>query len=350
MDASLAEDVFLDLTEAQVIAEVQKSKRSKLIVEEYISGTELRITVVGGKVVGAYIRNPPNVVGDGVHTIAELVDLKNKKFETFIYPKRIHLEQEAEGHLAKSGKKTSDIPRDGEKVTLWHYRNNRHGAEFETATHLLNDSLKQVVISASQAIGLPVTGIDIVISDDENTPGSFILEINERPNFSQHVFPDLGASAGMLPFDSIIDLYFPKSTFNKFNNAMFDYKPVLNTMQSGAMDSVALPVIRDDFQHFRINFRSELVAEAVALKLRRSGAFIIVKPQTAGAEYVLDVLFSPRSLMFLQSDRKIIKELAPELEKVISWPSPDLVKATFTSEARGQWARIDPLSELPLSF
>src|SRR5690606_31617904 len=49
-----------------------------ILVEEYIEGFDFRLLVIGGKFVAAAKRIPAHVKGDGLHTIAELIDRENK--------------------------------------------------------------------------------------------------------------------------------------------------------------------------------------------------------------------------------------------------------------------------------
>lgn len=51
---------------------------SSVLIEEFISGKEYRFLVIGDETVALFHRVPANVTGDGVHTIEELVNEKNK--------------------------------------------------------------------------------------------------------------------------------------------------------------------------------------------------------------------------------------------------------------------------------
>src|SRR4030042_3626331 len=50
----------------------------KFLIEEFLIGQNYRVTVVDGKIIGACLRKPPQVVGDGKYTVKELIDIKNK--------------------------------------------------------------------------------------------------------------------------------------------------------------------------------------------------------------------------------------------------------------------------------
>ena len=48
-----------------------------VIVESYIKGEDHRLLVIGGKLVAAARRRPAHVVGDGKHSIQQLIDIEN---------------------------------------------------------------------------------------------------------------------------------------------------------------------------------------------------------------------------------------------------------------------------------
>lgn len=49
----------------------------EIMVEDYLVGTEYRFFVLGEETLAVLLRVPANVVGDGIHTVAELVAQKN---------------------------------------------------------------------------------------------------------------------------------------------------------------------------------------------------------------------------------------------------------------------------------
>jgi len=337
VDSSLAEGVLLSLTADEVMQEVRRSRRDRLIVEEYITGTELRVSVVGDQVVAAFIRHPANVTGDGVHTIEELAALKTaRRLKHPGASAGIELDEDKLRFLESAGRKVSDIPAAGEKVVLSRYRNGVHGADFETATQLLNDSLKRICVAAAKVMGLAVTGIDLVISDNPATPGSFILELNERPNQTLHTFPTMGESAGMSLADAMIDFYFPESKHApRHGNAVFDSRAIVDAMQSTAAEEIALPRLSPEWQHLRIGFRSSRIAAGVNSHLRLAGGVTLEAVTADGSRHLLDILLSPRSRMFLLGSRATIASLAPELDAAIRWPDPVETGATLRAEATG---------------
>jgi cyanophycin synthetase len=52
-----------------------------VIVETYLSGDDHRLLVVNNELIAATKRTPGHVVGDGVKTVRELVDIVNADLE-----------------------------------------------------------------------------------------------------------------------------------------------------------------------------------------------------------------------------------------------------------------------------
>ena len=48
-----------------------------MIVEKFIQGSDYRVLVVNYKFVAAALRTPAFVIGDGIHTVQELIDREN---------------------------------------------------------------------------------------------------------------------------------------------------------------------------------------------------------------------------------------------------------------------------------
>lgn len=63
-----------DFTKA---VEIAFREDKEIMVEDYLLGTEYRFFVLGDQTLAVLLRVPANVIGDGVHTVAELVAAKN---------------------------------------------------------------------------------------------------------------------------------------------------------------------------------------------------------------------------------------------------------------------------------
>ena len=172
---------------------------SDVMVERYVTGHDYRLLVVGDKVVAAARRDPPQVVGDGVHSVRELVDQVNSD------PRRgeghatsltkIRFDEIALDTLDKQGYTADSVPPKGAPVIL---RNNANLSTGGTATDVTDDVHPEVAartVAAAQMVGLDICGVDVVCNSVliplEDQAGG-IVEVNAAPGLRMHLAPSYG--------------------------------------------------------------------------------------------------------------------------------------------------------------
>ncbi|OIR02468.1 cyanophycin synthetase [mine drainage metagenome] len=172
---------------------------SEVLVERYIPGHDFRLLVVGDQVVAAARREPPQVVGDGVLSVRELVEQVNSD------PRRgdghatsltkIRFDEIAFARLAVQGYSADAVPAKGARVIL---RNNANLSTGGTATDVTDDVHPQMAasaVAAAQMIGLDVCGVDVVcdsVLHPMEEQGGGIVEVNAAPGLRMHLQPSFG--------------------------------------------------------------------------------------------------------------------------------------------------------------
>ncbi len=172
---------------------------SHIVVERYAIGADFRLLVVGGKLVAAARRDPAQVVGDGVQTIAELVAEVNRD------PRRsnghstvlstIELDPIALATLAEQGFSPNSVPTGGTVVIIRRNANLSTGGTATDVTDLVHPEIAARMVEAAQVIGLDIAGVD-VIARDMTRPleeqGGIIVEVNAGPGLRMHLEPSAG--------------------------------------------------------------------------------------------------------------------------------------------------------------
>ncbi|MDY7548860.1 cyanophycin synthetase [Glaciimonas sp. Gout2] len=172
---------------------------SDVIVERYLPGHDFRLLVVGKEMVAAARRDPPLVIGDGVHTVRELVDKVNSdplRGDGHATPlTKIRFDTIALATLAKQNYQADTIPPTGVRVVL---RNNANLSTGGTATDVTNDVHPQMAaraVAAAQMVGLDICGVDVVCNSVhkplEDQEGG-IVEVNAAPGLRMHISPSYG--------------------------------------------------------------------------------------------------------------------------------------------------------------
>jgi cyanophycin synthetase len=171
-----------------------------VIVERYFPGHDFRLLVVGDKLVAAARRDPPHVIGDGLHTIAELVDIVNadpargEGHGTSLTKIRVN-DDIARSTLERQGYTLASVPESGALVILRNNANLSTGGTATDVTDQVHPELAEVAVAAAKMIGLDICGIDLVGQDVFHplTPETgCIVEVNAAPGLRMHLSPSFG--------------------------------------------------------------------------------------------------------------------------------------------------------------
>ncbi|MEL7587253.1 MAG: glutamate ligase [Prolixibacteraceae bacterium] len=169
----------------------------KVIVEEYFPGREYRFLVIDFQVRAIAYRVPANVIGDGKHTISQLIDQKNEGRGTdYRHPLlKIAIDAEVIRHLGALSMSPHTVPLAGEQVFLRQNSNLSTGGDSIDVTDEMPAFYQEVAVKAARAAGLKIAGIDILISDPAAIPGPetyIVVELNAPAMLSMHDFPYVG--------------------------------------------------------------------------------------------------------------------------------------------------------------
>ncbi len=200
-DGNQGKGVTVNITErsAYDTAYAAAARYGVVMVEKYLPGHDYRLLVVGKRLVAAARREPPLVVGDGVHTVRELVDLVNadpRRGEGHATSlTRIRFDDIAVARLRTQGLEPTSVPEKGRRVLL---RDNANLSTGGTATDVTDDVHPEVAaraILAAEQIGLDICGVDVVCESvlrplEEQSGG--VVEVNAAPGLRMHLTPSFG--------------------------------------------------------------------------------------------------------------------------------------------------------------
>ncbi len=215
-DGNQGKGVTVGITERAhlEVAYAAAAEWGPVMVEKYLPGHDFRLLVVGDKLVAAARRDPPLVIGDGEHTVRELVAEVNRD------PRRgeghgtsltkIRFDAIAEARLAAQDLTPDSIPVKGQRVVL---RNNANLSTGGTATDVTDSVHAEVAaraVAAAQMVGLDICGVDVVcesvIKPLEQQSGG-IVEVNAAPGLRMHINPSFGTGRDV--GKAVIDHMFP---------------------------------------------------------------------------------------------------------------------------------------------
>jgi cyanophycin synthetase len=216
-DGNQGKGISVNLTSEEQVRKAYRVAiefRDDIMVERFLPGHDWRLLVIGDKLIAAARRDPPLVIGDGTHTIRQLVDIVNSD------PRRsdghatsltkIRFDEIALARLAEQGYTADSVPPRGVRVVL---RNNANLSTGGTATDVTDDvhpELAAAAVAAAQTVGLDIAGIDVVCDtmlkplEDQ---GGGIVEVNAAPGLRMHLDPSFGK--GRAVGEAIVGMMFP---------------------------------------------------------------------------------------------------------------------------------------------
>ena len=188
--------------------------RDDVMVERYLPGHDYRLLVIGHQLVAAARRDPPQVIGDGVHTIRELVDIVNRDplrsdgHATSLT--KIRFDDIALATLARQKLHADTVPAKGQRVVL---RNNANLSTGGSATDVTDDVHPEVAaraVAAARMVGLDICGVDVIcetVLKPLEEQGGGIVEVNAAPGLRMHLAPSFGK--GRAVGEAIINTMYP---------------------------------------------------------------------------------------------------------------------------------------------
>ncbi len=157
-----------------------------VLLEERCEGEDLRIVVINGKVIAAALRRPPEVVGSGDHTVRNLVEAQSRRRSAATHGEStIPMDDLTTDTVREAGWELDDVLPLNERLVVRRTANLHTGGTIRDVTDDLNPKLAKVAVDAADAIGIPVTGIDLIVPSVRGEEYVFI-EANERPGLANH--------------------------------------------------------------------------------------------------------------------------------------------------------------------
>ena len=206
-------------TPEDLIAGFKKAKKLSplVIIEEELRGYLFRGTLIGGKLVGVVKRDQPEVTGDGIRTLRELMEEENKRPERNgpIFHKII-IDKETEIELKRQNITMSDVPEKNRIVTFSQKTSRSCGGTTTEVTDIIHPDNVEMLEHVGKFLKDPLVGVDFIIEDvtkswkEEQHCG--IIECNSLPFIDLHHYPLFGKPNNVA--GKLWDLVLPESKMN----------------------------------------------------------------------------------------------------------------------------------------
>lgn len=216
---SHGDNIYMDIEDETELKDIIQSVfvnklRKPFIIEKQFDGEEYRVFLTKDGKYAVLHREPAHVIGDGKHTIFELIEIENKKREARINSLcPIAIDEITETYMKKNNISMEDIPNKNEKVYLRHNSNVAKGGLCIDYTDKIHKSVlencKKILETFS---GLSYVGIDYMSKDIEATQTSDmynIVEVNTVPGIHMHMRPSEGKPRNVAKY--MVDMIFPET-------------------------------------------------------------------------------------------------------------------------------------------
>ncbi|BAV76553.1 acetyltransferase [Pseudomonas chlororaphis subsp. aurantiaca] len=206
LDGEQGQGVAVDLRTIEELQQAIDNARrfdSRVLLESFHEGLDLRILVIGFEVVAAAIRRPAEVIGDGQHSIRELIEAQSRRRQAATGGEsKIPLDHETQRTLQAAGHGYDSILAAGERLFVRRTANLHTGGTLEDVTAILHPQLVEAAIRAARALDIPMVGLDLMVPAADQ-PRYVFIEANERAGLANHE-PQPTA-------ERFVDLLFPHS-------------------------------------------------------------------------------------------------------------------------------------------
>lgn len=206
VDGEQGQGVAVDLrTPGEVHDAIERAKPfdERVILESFHEGLDLRIVVIGFEVVAAAIRRPAEVIGDGLHSIGDLIDAQSRRRQAATAGEsRIPKDAETLRTLQSAGFDYDSVLPTGQRLAVRKTANLHTGGSLEDVTDTLHPVLADAARRAARALDIPVVGLDLLVPAADQ-PEYVFIEANERAGLANHE-PQPTA-------ERFVDLLFPLS-------------------------------------------------------------------------------------------------------------------------------------------
>ncbi|HYE96632.1 MAG TPA: cyanophycin synthetase [Rubricoccaceae bacterium] len=188
-----------------------------VLVEQFVQGFDHRMLVINGALVAVAKRVPGHVVGDGRHTIEQLVEIINADPRRGVGHEKVltklAFDAQAGRLMEQAGYTRETVLPEGEVFYLRSTANLSTGGTSVDLTDVVHPDNRDMAIRAVEAIGLDVGGVDFLTTDitrSYHDVGGAIVEVNAAPGFRMHVAPSEGTPRDVA--GPVMDMLFPRGT------------------------------------------------------------------------------------------------------------------------------------------
>ncbi|MDQ1400321.1 MAG: hypothetical protein QOK20_2253 [Acidimicrobiaceae bacterium] len=165
--------------------QVARKSWTVVLLEEHRVGDDVRAVVIGGKLVAAAVRRPAAVTGDGHSTVTRLIERGGRRRGERGGVGPIPVDHGLVRTVRAAGWDLDSVLPAGHVLVVGPTANVHTGGTIQDVTDELHPALAGLAVAATEAIGAPVAGVDLIV-DSLDKPDGVVIEVNEQPGLANH--------------------------------------------------------------------------------------------------------------------------------------------------------------------
>jgi D-alanine-D-alanine ligase-like ATP-grasp enzyme len=177
------------LLELRAAYDLAREIAREVVIEEHLFGSVCRATVVDGELVGFFRADPPQVVGDGVHTIGELIEEKNRTRHERLG--EVLITDDLISFIRRAGYTLESVLPHGVVLDLSAKTGRFYGGHTREMLPEVHPKMHEIFAKAAAVVGAPVAGFDLISANPQSDPDAErwgIIECNSLPFIDLHYY------------------------------------------------------------------------------------------------------------------------------------------------------------------
>ncbi len=179
-----------NITSFENLQRIVENSEGSFIIQEMVFGKEYRLLMYNGRLLGALEHAPPQVIGNGVDTVATLIQKKSVHLR-----EEVTLNEKIIQTLRKNHLTLDSIPEKNTRVILQETSCLSEGATSKDCTNDVHEDIIKLAIKSAKTVNMRLAGIDLICEDISIDPSKqkvSFLETNSFPSLSIHYTPTFG--------------------------------------------------------------------------------------------------------------------------------------------------------------
>lgn len=201
-------------TQAIHAFKLAKKISDDVIVENYVVGFDYRFLLINFKLQAVAKRTPALIIGNGINTIKELIDLINgddargNHHENTLT--KIDIDEMTFSILAKNNLTIDSILPKDKKLILKYAANLSRGGTASDVTDIIHADYILLTERVARIMNLDICGVDLIAADitkpiEHNNMA--VLEVNSGPGLRMHLAPSSGKPRAVAK--AVVDMLYP---------------------------------------------------------------------------------------------------------------------------------------------